>query len=66
MEVPVYRSLLSLALVGTLAVAGCSSGDDSQADDAGGAGTDHIRGDHRVDGRQASVLLSSVGQHGRG
>lgn len=34
-----YRSLLSLAVVGTLAVAGCSSGDDSPADDGGGAGT---------------------------
>ena len=34
-----HRSLLALAVVGTLTVAACSSGDDSQADDAGGPGT---------------------------
>ncbi len=33
------RSLLALAVVCTLTVAACSSGDDSQADDAGGPGT---------------------------
>ena len=34
-----HRTLLALAVVGTLTVAACSSGDDSQADDAGDRGT---------------------------
>ncbi len=33
------RSLFALALAGTLAVAACSSGDDSPTGDAGGSGT---------------------------
>ncbi len=33
------RSLFALAVVGMLALAACSSGDDSQADDAGDPGT---------------------------
>ena len=63
-----HRSLLALAVVGTLTVAACSSGDDSQADDAGGPGTAAGQTDtaeqNDSSGDPADLLHKMVRAHG--